>query len=259
MSAQAPRNEASRRAYLSAMGVRVWVPREDHDPAAREAPVAQAPQIASVPEKMLRSPVVETVSPRDDSTWDALRDEALACRRCALHTQRKQVVFGVGSPSSDWLIVGEAPGAEEDRRGEPFVGPAGQLLDAMLQSIGLDRAHVYIANVLKCRPPGNRDPEPEEVETCSGYLDRQIDVIRPRMILAVGRFAAQHLLGTDRSIGALRGQVWSYSRTGASLVVTYHPSYLLRKPADKGKAWRDLCLARNAYRKQVAAGVSAEA
>lgn len=256
---QAPRNDASRRAYLSAMGVRVWVPREGED-----RPEVEVPETEAVQDRLSRnddSPgdTIEALVPQDDSSWAALREEALACRRCALHVQRKQVVFGVGSPDSDWLIVGEAPGAEEDRRGEPFVGPAGQLLDAMLRAIGLDRQHVYIANVLKCRPPGNRDPQPDEVATCSGYLDRQIDIIRPRVILAVGRFAAQHLLGTERSIGALRGQVWPYSRTGASLIVTYHPSYLLRKPADKAKAWRDLCLARDVYRKQVAgAGASTE-
>ena len=210
------------------MGVQVWVPRRVDGVTEGGSTIPQA----------------------DSSLWDALKTEALSCRRCALHTHRKQVVFGVGSPDSDWLIVGEAPGAEEDRHGEPFVGPAGQLLDAMLCAIGLDRERVYIANVLKCRPPGNRDPEPDEVATCSGYLDRQIDIIRPRMLLAVGRFAAQHLWGTERSIGALRGQVWPYSRTGASLVVTYHPSYLLRKPTDKAKAWRDLCLARDAYREQ---------
>lgn len=239
------------------MGVRVWVPREGQ--IVDDIPAEDASKdLVFRNDSPTHNDVVETVLPRDAAAWETLRDEALACRRCALHTQRKQVVFGVGSPSSDWLIVGEAPGAEEDRRGEPFVGPAGQLLDAMLHSIGLDREHVYIANVLKCRPPGNRDPEPDEVATCSGYLDRQIDIIRPRIILAVGRFAAQHLLGTDRSIGALRGQVWPYARTGASLVVTYHPSYLLRKPGDKAKAWHDLCLARDAYRKQVA-GVSAEA
>lgn len=245
---QAPRNEASRRAYLAAMGVRVWVPREDDRvPGA----ISQAPDPGS-------DPIAGTVVPAlEDSAWTSLREEALACRRCALHTRRRQVVFGVGSPTSDWLIVGEAPGAEEDRRGEPFVGPAGQLLDAMLHAIDLDRQQVYIANVLKCRPPGNRDPQPDEVATCSGYLDRQIDLIRPRVILAVGRFAAQHLLHTERSIGALRGQVWPYSRTGAALIVTYHPSYLLRKPADKAKAWRDLCLAREAYRAQLA-GASAD-
>jgi len=227
MSVEAPRNDAYRRAYLSAMGVQVWVPRKGAE-------------------------IAEADSLQGDSLWEDLKSEALACLKCTLHTQRKQVVFGVGSPASDWLIVGEAPGAEEDRRGEPFVGPAGQLLDAMLRAIGLDRERVYIANVLKCRPPGNRDPEPDEVAACSGYLDRQIDIIKPRMILAVGRFAAQHLLDSDRSIGALRGRVWPYSRTGASLVVTYHPSYLLRKPSDKAKAWRDLCLARDAYEKQAA-------
>ena len=215
------------------MGVRVWAPREGRNEVSEDA-------------------VLQADSLQGGALWEALETEALACHGCSLHTSRQQVVFGVGSPASDWLIVGEAPGAEEDRHGEPFVGPAGQLLDAMLLAIGLDREQVYIANVLKCRPPGNRDPQPEEVATCSGYLDRQIDLIQPRMILAVGRFAAQHLLGSERSIGALRGQVWAYPRTGTALVVTYHPSYLLRKPVDKAKAWRDLCLARDAYQERVA-------
>ncbi len=214
------------------MDVQVWVPRKSND--ASEGAALQADSL------------------QGDALWDELKTEALGCRSCALYTHRQKVVFGVGSPASDWLIVGEAPGAEEDRRGEPFVGPAGQLLDAMLHAIGLNREKVYIANVLKCRPPGNRDPQSEEVATCSAYLDRQIDIIQPRMILAVGRFAAQYLLASERSIGALRGRVWTYSRTGASLVVTYHPSYLLRKPVEKVKAWHDLSLARDAYQEQVA-------
>ncbi|MCS6786900.1 MAG: uracil-DNA glycosylase [Thiobacillaceae bacterium] len=175
--------------------------------------------------------------------WEALRRAVLTCTRCALHRSRTQGVFGVGDPRAEWLIVGEAPGAEEDRQGEPFVGQAGRLLDAMLAAIGLKRGdNVYIANVLKSRPPGNRDPSPEEVAACLPYLERQIDLIGPKLILAVGRFAAQSLLTTDTAIGRLRGRVHRYR--GIPLIVTYHPAYLLRNPADKARAWEDLVLAR---------------
>jgi DNA polymerase len=153
-------------------------------------------------------------------------------------------VFGVGPERTDWLVIGEAPGAEEDRQGEPFVGRAGQLLDAMLAALGLDRNTAYIANVLKCRPPNNRDPEPAEAERCAPFLDRQIALIRPRVILAVGRIAAQRLLGTDAPLGRLRGQVHAYGPERLPVVVTYHPAYLLRRPSEKGKVWRDLLFAR---------------
>lgn len=174
--------------------------------------------------------------------WDALREAVLHCTRCDLHKTRTQGVFGTGDPHAEWLIVGEAPGAEEDRLGEPFVGQAGKLLDAMLAAIGLKRGeNVYIANVLKSRPPRNRDPLPEEVAACLPYLERQIDLIQPKLVLAMGRFAAQSLLVTDTAISRLRGRVHSYR--GFPLVVTYHPAYLLRNPADKARAWEDLLLA----------------
>ena len=174
--------------------------------------------------------------------WNALRAAVGECAACPLHKSRTQAVFGVGDENADWLLVGEAPGAEEDRQGEPFVGQAGQLLDAMLASIELARGRkVYIANVLKCRPPGNRNPEPAEVERCAPHLARQIALIRPKLILAMGRFAAQTLLGTDASIASLRGKLHSYQ--GVPLIVTYHPAYLLRTPADKAKAWQDLLFA----------------
>jgi DNA polymerase len=176
--------------------------------------------------------------------WTRLRAEVLECAMCPLHAGRTQGVFGVGDIEADWLIVGEAPGAEEDRQGEPFVGQAGKLLDAMLEAIGLRRgADVYIANILKSRPPGNRDPKPEEVAACLPYLERQIDLIRPKLILAMGRFAAQSLLVSDASISRLRGRPHEYR--GVPLIVTYHPAYLLRNPADKAKSWEDLCLARD--------------
>jgi DNA polymerase len=158
-------------------------------------------------------------------------------------------VFGVGNRESQWLVVGEAPGAEEDRRGEPFVGRAGHLLDAMLRAIGLNRVNnVYIANVLKSRPPGNRDPKPEEVAACLPFLMRQIELLRPRVMLAVGRIAAQNLLATDAPLGRLRGKVHYFGELNTPLIVTYHPAYLLRTPSDKRKAWEDLKFARSVFR-----------
>ena len=174
--------------------------------------------------------------------WPALKAAVPACTACALHESRTQTVFGVGDENADWLLVGEAPGAEEDERGDPFVGQAGRLLDAMLASIGLARGtNVYIANVLKCRPPGNRNPEPAEVAQCSPHLLRQVGLIQPRLIVAMGRFAAQTLLATDASIASLRGRLHAYH--GVPLIVTYHPAYLLRTPTDKAKAWQDLLFA----------------
>jgi len=176
--------------------------------------------------------------------WPDLKSAVSGCTACGLRAGCKQTVFGVGDESANWLLVGEAPGAEEDRLGEPFVGQAGKLLDNMLAALGLARdRNVYIANVLKCRPPGNRNPEPGEVATCSPYLLRQIALIQPKLILAMGRFAVQTLLNTDATIGSLRGKVHAYH--GVPLVVTYHPAYLLRNLPDKAKAWADLVFARN--------------
>jgi uracil-DNA glycosylase family 4 len=160
-----------------------------------------------------------------------------------LHSSRTRSVFGVGNRNADWLLIGEAPGRDEDQQGEPFVGRAGQLLNAMLRAIGLQREQVYIANILKCRPPNNRDPKPEEVVCCEPYLMRQIELIRPRLILALGRIAAQNLLRTETAIGKLRGQVHQFRNTGIPLIATYHPAYLLRSPGEKRKAWQDLQLA----------------
>lgn len=211
----------SRRArYLDAMGVTRWVPR---DQSSMKDAVAD-----------LRT---------DELDWEDLRRAVTGCQRCPLHESRTQPVFGVGNPSADWLIIGEAPGAEEDRLGEPFVGRAGKLLDEMLKALGESRETAYIANVLKCRPPNNRDPSPEEAERCAPYLDRQIALIRPRVILAVGRIAAQRLLGSDVPLGRMRGQVFHYGPNRIPVVVTYHPAYLLRRPGEKGKSWRDLLLA----------------
>ena len=176
--------------------------------------------------------------------WEELRARVAACTRCGLSATRTQTVFGVGNRQAEWLIVGEAPGMEEDRQGEPFVGRAGQLLNSMLRAIGLARSEVYIANVLKCRPPHNRDPTATETAECLPYLERQIALLNPRIMLAVGRIAAQNLLRTDTPLGRLRRQVHSFGATRVPLVVTYHPAYLLRTPTDKRKAWEDLKFAR---------------
>src|SRR6266508_2330636 len=175
--------------------------------------------------------------------WPELKTAVAACQACGLRKTCTQTVFGVGDEQADWLLVGEAPGAEEDARGEPFVGQAGRLLDNMLAAIGLARGeNVYICNVLKCRPPGNRNPEPFEVGQCTPHLLRQLDLIKPKLILAMGRFAVQALLDTEASIASLRGRLHRFQ--GVPLIVTYHPAYLLRNLPDKAKAWEDLCFAR---------------
>ncbi|GBL46408.1 uracil-DNA glycosylase, family 4 [Sulfuriferula multivorans] len=174
--------------------------------------------------------------------WEMLRQAVANCTACPLHLTRTQGVLGVGDVHADWLFVGEAPGAEEDVQGEPFVGAAGKLLDAMLASIHLKRgANVYIANILKSRPPGNRNPKPEEIAACLPYLERQVQLIQPKIIVALGRFAAHSLLATDVSISSLRGKLHQYQ--GIPMIVTYHPAYLLRNLPDKARAWEDLCLA----------------
>jgi uracil-DNA glycosylase family 4 len=236
------------------MGIDVWVPRADGPLAGLIAPAAEA--IASPETVVARAPSIggAPVARAPDSgdhaeDWEALRTEILACTKCSLHKTRTQGVVGVGPHRTDWMVIGEAPGAEEDRRGEPFVGRAGQLLDAMLRAIGLDRGtSVYIANVLKSRPPGNRDPKPEEVAACLPYLMRQIVLLQPRLMLAVGRIAAQNLLSTDMPLGRLRGKVHYFGELNTPLIVTYHPAYLLRTPADKRKAWEDLKFARSVFR-----------
>ena len=189
------------------------------------------------------------VAERVNSTNNALDPaefvaEVAGCTRCGLHKERTQTVFGVGDLDANLLIIGEAPGAEEDKVGEPFVGRAGKLLNSMLRAIGLSREQVYIANMLKCRPPGNRDPSVEEVAQCAAFLDRQIDMIKPSLILAVGRIAAQNLLQQTTPIGKMRGQRYTYGEKQTPLIVTYHPAYLLRSPREKRKAWADLMLAK---------------
>jgi len=217
------------RQYLEALGVTRWERRALSTSGSRAAEAEDNPP----------GTASELTSPQD---WDVLEEAVRTCTKCGLHATRTQTVFGVGSRTAQWMFVGEAPGADEDAKGEPFVGRAGQLLNAMLFAIGLKREEVYIANVLKCRPPGNRDPQPNEVEQCEPYLLRQIELIRPRLIVALGRHAAHSLLKTELPLARLRGQRLDYH--GTPLIVTYHPAYLLRSPNDKRKAWDDLCLAR---------------
>jgi len=236
--------ETARRQYLDALGVDIWVRR---DTAAPEPEVVVP---AATPKEALQPVVVVPVATGPASAggaiatmdWPALEAEVRSCTRCRLHGTRTQTVFGVGNRSASWLFVGEAPGADEDRQGEPFVGRAGQLLNAMLFALGLKREDVYIANVLKCRPPENRDPQDDEAGACEPFLVRQIELIGPRIIVALGRHAAHSLLKTEQPLGRMRGQKLSYH--GTPLIVTYHPAYLLRSPLEKRKAWDDLCLAR---------------
>jgi uracil-DNA glycosylase len=249
-----------RNRYLEAIGVDVWVRRDEASVDLQNAQQPMQPETAEVgeptqpvPARSVPAPVAralpEPVSGDVGARWDALRTEVLSCTKCLLHKTRTQGVLGVGPQRTDWMVIGEAPGAEEDRKGEPFVGRAGQLLDAMLRAIGLDRGtNAYIANVLKSRPPGNRDPKPEEVAACLPYLMRQIALLQPRLLLAVGRIAAQNLLSTDVPLGRLRGKVHHFGELNTPLIVTYHPAYLLRTPADKRKAWDDLKFARSVFR-----------
>lgn len=234
---------ARQRATLDALGITAWEARGPLGEAL-PAPAATTPHPAVIAPATVAPPVLAgPVAAAADDDWDALAAEAAACTRCALHATRNRVVFGCGSRAARWMVVGEAPGADEDRQGEPFVGRAGQLLTEMLRAAGLDRGEVFIANVLKCRPPENRDPKPEESESCEPFLQRQIRLVQPRLLLAVGRIAAQNLLATDVPIGRLRGTVHRYAPTGTPLVVTYHPAYLLRSPGQKRRAWDDLKLA----------------
>jgi uracil-DNA glycosylase len=236
-------NRALRQEYLHAIGIDMWVRRG----------IPEAPSLVRVGDAVV-APAVPALPPRRPARVDAQREAGIdwpelqtrvaACTRCPLHTTRKQAVFGVGSRQAQWLVVGEAPGAEEDARGEPFVGRAGQLLNSMLRAVGLAREEVYIANVLKCRPPGNRDPAPAEAAECLPYLEQQIALLRPKIMLAVGRIAAQNLLRTDSPLGRLRQQVHRFGHSQVPLIATYHPAYLLRTPADKRKAWDDLKFAR---------------
>ena len=273
------------RAMLAEMGVRVWWPSTPAEPAAQAMPAAPVPEAApavastvapmsaattapmaastaAAPAVVPKPPQAASVRPAaapvpvlttrpladgvDRMDWTTLQATAAACQACDLCAQRRKSVFGVGDQQAQWMVIGEAPGEQEDLQGEPFVGQSGQLLDNMLKAVGLSRqaqgeGGVYIANAIKCRPPGNHNPTPQELATCAPYLARQVALVQPQIILLMGRFAVQSVLQTTEPIGKLRGQVHTYQ--GVPVVVTYHPAYLLRNPADKAKAWADLVLA----------------
>ncbi len=225
--------DATRKQYLDAMGIEVWESRPTSSPPVRQ-------EVVPATKLPLSKPAIISSIDASAMDWTTLERTVAGCEMCPLHATRTQTVFGVGSHSAQWMVIGEAPGADEDRQGEPFVGRAGQLLTEMLRAAGFKRDDVYIANILKCRPPNNRDPKLDEVNACSSYLLRQIELLQPKLILAVGRIAAQRLLNTDETIGRLRGNVYRFGSTSVPVVVTYHPAYLLRSPLQKRKSWADL-------------------
>lgn len=263
--------DARRKAYLAAMGIELWAERGE-GPGARGEEVVPPASTAdaqatgessnleprssialepSLEESNLFSRLTSTSEPEvsppsapgampSNLSLEALCETVSTCQICGLHQTRTQTVFGVGDPDARLMIIGEAPGADEDRQGEPFVGRAGQLLNLMLEAIGFRRDQVYIANIIKCRPPGNRDPHAEEAAACQGYLHRQIELIGPDLILSVGRVSAHNLLSTDLAVGRLRGRTHHFQPGDIPLIVTYHPAYLLRRPQEKAKAWQDL-------------------
>jgi DNA polymerase len=246
--------------YLHLMGIQPWELRHAQIPAIESTPentdkVVIELESAAEPTGRIDHRIDFEFPPNEHAAasmdWEQLRTTVLRCEQCELHRTRTQAVFGVGNQQAQWMVVGEAPGADEDRQGEPFVGRAGQLLNNMLYAIGLKREQVYIANVLKCRPPNNRDPKPEEVASCEAYLQRQVALIQPKLILAVGRIAAHNLLKTDVSLAKLRQQTFYYGATQTPLIVTYHPAYLLRSPREKRKAWQDLQYAVTVFKQQM--------
>jgi DNA polymerase len=248
--------------YLKALGIDVWTRRDAAKSCEETRVEASAHEVRPAVElETSRAALVESVIERPRAKarpnipsasalpaavaaldWEGLRTAVRTCTACDLHKSRTQSVFGVGNPQAQWMVIGEAPGAEEDRQGEPFVGRAGQLLNSMLQAIGLAREQVFIANILKSRPPNNRDPRPDEVAACIPFLYRQIELVNPVLLLCVGRIAAQTLLQTDQPIGRLRGTLHRVANN-RPMIVTYHPAYLLRSPVEKRKAWNDLKLA----------------
>jgi len=237
--------ESKRLFYLDQMGIQAWVSnkhvveevQKQHDQAISNKEVTKKEKLSTQEIKIAAS-------------LDELKKTVSDCNLCELHRSRKQTVFGTGHPAAEWLVIGEAPGADEDQMGEPFVGRAGQLLTSMLRAMGLAREEVFIANILKCRPPNNRDPQTNEIEHCSSYLRQQIELIQPKIILVVGRIAAQSLLNTDTPIGKMRGQQFSYQNTTIPVIATYHPAYLLRSPQQKRATWEDLKFAMQVYSAQ---------
>lgn len=230
-------SRSQQQAYLDAMGIQGWVER-----GAEVVPSPLDDAQVAVAQTAAAEVSIEAMD------WPQLQRAVAECSRCELHASRTNTVFGAGDPAADWLVIGEAPGADEDRQGEPFVGRAGQLLNAMLKALNFERRQVFIANILKCRPPNNRDPRVQEVACCEPYLQRQVALIQPKLILALGRVAAQNLLKSELPIGKLRGTVHRYGDTGIPVIATYHPAYLLRAPAEKRKAWQDLQLAYSIYK-----------
>lgn len=223
-------HETRKKLYLDALGIESWAPR-----AARNVPVgAEQPAVDS-------GALPGSTPPLAGAGWDELRNAVQGCRRCRLCETRTQTVFGVGPMRAPLMVVGEGPGADEDAKGEPFVGRAGKLLDEMLRSIGRSRqSNTFIANVVKCRPPGNREPAADEAEACRSYLEGQLALVKPRLIVALGRVAAQRLLVSDEPLSRLRGPVHKWGPDATPLMVTYHPAYLLRSPGEKAKSWEDL-------------------
>lgn len=231
------------------MGITVWVRRppffslaEETIPSVNETFTTASPPVEVVTSSQLDPSQRENQPLPSQPDWQTLQQQVSACTACPLHQSRTQTVFGVGNCQADWMLIGEAPGAEEDAQGEPFVGRAGQLLNAMLYAIGLRREQVYIANIIKCHPPKNRNPTLEEAASCNSFLQQQIAIIKPKLIIALGRVAAQHLLATAEPIGQLRGRCLEYAHFGIPLIATYHPAYLLRRPTEKRRAWQDLQL-----------------
>ena len=261
-------DSARRKQYLDALGIEPWqqrtqapaqppevtAPVGNPGNAVETAPVfSQSPNMppkfkTPLPAAALEPPPARSPEPAFEvpTTWEGLRPAVAGCMRCKLCKTRTNTVFGVGLETASLMVVGEGPGADEDQQGEPFVGRAGKLLDEMLKAIGRSRKEqapvksVFIANVVKCRPPGNRDPEADEVEACRPYLDQQIRLVKPKLIVALGRIAAQRLLGTDAPLSKLRGPVHEYGPDKTPLLITYHPAYLLRSPSEKAKSWTDL-------------------
>ena len=226
--------DARQKQYLDAMGITVWLQRDSVDDHLTTANVISDPEIASL-------------------DWLALQERVKACQLCDLHQLRTQTVFGVGDQQADLMIIGEAPGVDEDLQGEPFVGHAGQLLNAMLQAIGMQRQQVYIANLLKCHPPENHDPSMDEAAKCQDYLFRQIELVQPKLILVLGRVAAHRLLNTNTALIDLRGQLHTEPRSGIPMLITYHPAYLLRSPKKKREAWQDLLAVKKTLHNMVVA------
>jgi len=233
--------------YLQTMGITRWVRREsdpvvldDAEPEQKPPVEAQTELVTDVELTVVQTPDSHMV---DELDWPELQQSVAACVACDLHATRTQTVFGSGNQQADWMIVGEAPGAEEEQQGTPFMGQSGQLLTAMIEAMGLKREQVYITNVLKCRPPENRDPDADEMMACHSFLRRQIALLQPKVILAVGRVAAQNILDSTELMKDLRGKVFKYKDSGIPVVATYHPAYLLRAPTEKRKAWQDLQMA----------------